>query len=122
MVHKVKSHALGKLLIYIEPAHKVRHGERTLFRKMFPKSTYTHMIAEAKKDGILNASVYKTHFGYSNHGEIQSFNLEGDNATLTVCVELIDKREKLEVFFLKHKDILRSKVVIYKEVEFWDIE
>ena len=26
----------------------------------------------------------------------------------------------LEEFFLKHKELLRGKVIIYKEVEFWD--
>jgi PII-like signaling protein len=122
MVHKVKSHALGKLLIYIEPSHKVRHGERSLFRKVFPKSAYMHIITEAKKEGILNASVYHTHMGYSNMGAIRTFSVEGDNSSLSVCVELIDKREKLENFFLQHKELLQSKVVIYKEVEFWDIE
>jgi PII-like signaling protein len=40
----------------------------------------------------------------------------------SMCVELIDKKEKLEQFFLKHKDLLHSKIVIYKEVEFWDMD
>lgn len=47
MVKKIKSHSLGKLEIYIAPAHKVKHGNRTLFRKLFPKSTYMHIVAEA---------------------------------------------------------------------------
>ena len=122
MAHKVKTHALGKLRIYIEPSHKVWHGDRSLFRKWFTKSAYIHIISEAKKEGILNASVYNTHSGYTGQGSIQSFSAEGDNSKLSVCIELIDEREKLERFFLKHKDLLRSKVVIYKEVEFWDIE
>lgn len=122
MVKKVKSHALGKLKIYMEPAHKVRHGERSLLRRMFPKSAYVHIVSEAKKDGILNASVYNTHMGYSNRGDISAFSVEGDNSNLSMCIELIDKREKLEHFFLKHTDLLHSKVIIYKEVEFWDVE
>lgn len=122
MVKKVKSHALGKLKIYMEPAHKVRHGNRSLLRRMFPKSAYVHIISEAKKEGILNASVYNTHMSYSNRGSISTFSVEGDNSNLSVCIELIDKREKLEQFFLKHTDLLKSKVIIYKEVEFWDAE
>ena len=122
MVEKIKSHSLGKLEIYIEPSHKVRHGERTLFRKIFPKSAYMHIITEAKKDGIINASAHSTHVGYRGDGEIQAFNIEGDNSKLAMCVELIDQKEKLQQFFLRHKDLLRSKVVIYKEVEFWDVE
>ena len=122
MVEKIKSHSLGKLEIYIEPSQKVRHGERTLFRKIFPKSAYMHIITEAKKDGIINASAHSTHVGYRSDGEIQAFNVEGDNSKLAMCVELIDQKEKLQRFFLRHKDLLRSKVVIYKEVEFWDVD
>lgn len=122
MESKLKIHALGKLRIYIEPTHKVRHGERSLFRKLFPKSAYLHIVSEAKKEGIMKASVYQTHSGYSNQGPVQLFSAEGDNSKLTLCIELIDKREDLEAFFLKHTELLRSKVVIYKEVEFWNAE
>ncbi|GAC1447978.1 MAG: hypothetical protein NVSMB7_09090 [Chitinophagaceae bacterium] len=122
MVQKFKTHTLGKLEIFIEPAHKVRHADRSLFRKLFPKSLYMHIIADAKNDGIINASAHSTHTSFNSDGKITSFNMEGDNSKLAMCVELIDKKEKLEQFFIKHKDALRSKVVIYKEVEFWDIE
>lgn len=122
MVNKVKSHSLGKLKIYIEPAHKVRHGERSIYRKIFPKTAYMHVIDEAKKEGILNASVYNTYMGYSKKGSVRLHHLEADNSKLSVCLELIDKKEKLEHFFLKHQHLFRSKVVIYKEVEFWDLD
>lgn len=113
---------MGKLEIYIEPSHKVRHGERSLFRKVFPRSAYLHIISEAKKDGILKASAYSTHTSYSNDGDVQQFSVEGDNSKLAMCVTLVDKKEKLQQFFYKHKDLLRSKIVIYKEVEFWDVD
>lgn len=122
MESRLKIHALGKLRIYIEPSHKVRYGERSLFRKLFPKSAYLHIVSEAKKEDIMKASVYQTHSGYSNQGVIQQFSVEGDNSKLTLCIELIDKRDRLEAFFLKHIELLRSKVIIYKEVEFWDVE
>ncbi|MFT4019811.1 MAG: DUF190 domain-containing protein [Agriterribacter sp.] len=122
MVKKLKHHSLGKLEIYIAPAHKVQHGRRSLFRKLFPKSTYIHLIEEAKKDGIINAAAHSTHTSFTTDGKIIAFSAEGDNAKLAMCVELVDKREKLENFFLKHRELLREKVVIYKEVEFWDVE
>lgn len=122
MVKKVKHHSLGKLEIYIAPAHKVQHGNKSLFRKLFPKSTYIHLIQEARKDGILNAAAHSTHTSFTTDGKIISFNAEGDNAKLAMCVELVDRREKLEAFFLKHQDALREKVIIYKNVEFWDVE
>ena len=122
MVEKIKTHSLGKLEIYLEPAHKVRHGERTLFRKMFPKSAYLHIIAEAKKDGIMKASAFSTHTSYSKDDDIQNFSVEGDNSRLAMCIMLVDKKARLQQFALKHKDLLRSRIVIYKEVEFWDID
>ncbi len=90
-------------------------------QKLFPKSAYIHIIEDAKAEGILNASVYNTHFGFSNKEGIQVYNIESDNSKLTMCVELVDTREKLESFFLKHQEYLKGKVVVYKEVEFWDI-
>lgn len=122
MEKNIKTHSLGKLLIYITPSDKIRHGKRSIFRKVFPKSAYVHIIQDAKAEGILNATAYNTHFGFSNGGNIESFNLETDNSNLAMCVELVDKRKKLEQFFLKHKDYLKGKVVIFKEVEFWDID
>jgi PII-like signaling protein len=122
MDKKVKSHSLGKLEIYIAPKHKVRHGSRSMLRKLFPKSTYMHLIEEARKEGILNASAHSTHTSYTTDGNVISFTAEGDNSSLAMCVELVDKREKLEAFFLRHQESLREKVVIFKEVEFWDVE
>ncbi|HVU93677.1 MAG TPA: DUF190 domain-containing protein [Puia sp.] len=122
MVEKIKTHSLGKLEIYIEPAHKVRHGQRTLFRRMFPKSAYLHIIQEAKKDGIMKASAYSTHASYAGDEDIQSFSADGDNSGVAMCVQIVDKKEKLQEFFYKHKDLLRGKVVIYREVEFWDVD
>jgi PII-like signaling protein len=122
MVRKIRSHSLGKLEIYLEPAHKVRLGQRTLFRKLFPRSAYLHIISEAKKDGIIKASVHAAHASYGGQEDLRTFTVDGDNARLSMCVELIDRKEKLEHFFLKHQELLRSKVVIYKEVEFWDAE
>lgn len=122
MSKKIKTHSLGKLKIYITPSDKVKHPERSTWQKLFPKTAYIHIIQDAKEEGIMNASVYNTQFGFSNKGKIQAISVEGDNSKLTMCIELIDSREKLEHFFLKHKDHLKGKVVIFKEVEFWDVE
>ena len=119
-IARIKTRTTGHLKIYIEPAHKVRTADRTLFRKIFPKSTYLHIIAEAKLSGIRSALAHRSHSSYSNQGDITSFSSEGDNSRLAMVVELIDDREVLESFFLKHKSLLEGKVVIYKEVEFWD--
>lgn len=108
--------------IYLEPAHKVRHGERTLFRKLFPRSAYLHIVDEAKKDGVRNVSVHQTHASYGGSGNVETFSAEGDNSRLAMCVELIDGKERLEAFFVRHRELLQGKVIVYKEVEVWDTE
>jgi PII-like signaling protein len=122
MQQKVKTHTLGKLKIYIKPSERVKHATPTAWQKLFPKTAYIHIVEDARKEGILNASVYATQLGYTNKGKIAAFSAEGDHSKLTMCVELVDHRDKLEAFFLRHKEHLRGKVVIYKEVEYWDVE
>lgn len=46
--------------------------------------------------------------------------IEDDTSGLTVCIELVDERNKLEAFFKTHKEILKENTVIYKEVESWE--
>jgi PII-like signaling protein len=89
---------------------------------MFPRSAYLHIIAEAKKDGIMKASAFSTHTSYSNDQDVQQYSVEGDSSKVAMCVQLVDEKTKLQTFFYKHKDLLRSKIVIYKEVEFWDVD
>jgi len=48
--------------------------------------------------------------------------LEGDNSGLTVCLELVDNKEKLELFFITHKAMLKNKTAIFTEVEFWSFD
>jgi PII-like signaling protein len=117
---QIKTHTLGKLLIYLKTGEKVQ--STSFLNKLFPKSKYLEIIREAQRDGIMNASAFNTHISYSNKEQVQRSHVESSNAGLTVCIELIDKRVKLEQFFLKHHLSLKDKVIIYKEVEFWDSE
>jgi PII-like signaling protein len=120
MEARIKTHKLGKLKIYLKTGDKVK--STTMLRKLFPKSVHATIVAEAQKDGIRNAHVFQTHFGFQNSGKVQRYHIENENGGLTVCIELIDKRENLEAFFKKHTAMLKDKIVIYKEVEFWDTE
>ncbi len=120
MSQNLKTHKLGKLRIYLQTGEKIK--SKSLLRKIFPKNAYKEIILQAKRNGIMNASVFSTHFGYNNYGELTKFNLESENTGLTLCIELIDTREKLEKFFLSHKAIFKDKVTVFKEVEFWDTE
>lgn len=51
-------------------------------------------------------------------GKMAHQSAEGDISGLTVCLELVDERQKLQAFIKTHKDILKDNTGIYKEVEF----
>lgn len=120
MAEEIKTHSLGRLEIFIEPVHKVRHGQRSFFRRMFPRTAYLHIIEEARKEGIFKASAFSTQTSYNAESGLGMLSAEGSGARVAMCIQLVDSREKLEEFFRKHRELLQSKVVIYKEVEFWD--
>ena len=43
------------------------------------------------------------------------------NTSLNLCVELIARREELELFCRKHGELLKGRVIVYKHMEHWDI-
>jgi len=120
MTAKIKEEKIGKLRIYLKSGETVK-GEK-LIHKIFPENKYKRMLDEAKKSGILNAHIYHTHAASERGGEVAHHQAEGDNNGLMVCLELVDKKEKLELFFSKHKTMLKNKTVIYSEVEIWSFD
>ena len=88
---------------------------------MFPRSAYLHIIKEAKKDGIMKASAYHTHTSYIPLADIPEPGDDRDGSRPTMCISLVDQKQRLQHFVHKHNALLQNKIVIYKEVEFWDI-
>jgi PII-like signaling protein len=117
---KINIQKMGKLRIFLKSGETVK-GEK-LLHKLFPKNKYRKIMDEAKKSGIKNAHIYHTHAAYESGGKVSHHSAEGDNGSLTVCLELVDEREKLEAFFITHKAMLKNKTVIFKEVEFWSFD
>lgn len=120
MENTIKTKKMGKLRIYLKSSETVK-GDK-MIHKLFPKNKYRKILDEAKKAGLMNAHIYHTHSAYERGGKIMHQSSEGDNSGLTVCLELVDEKDKLELFFKTHKAMLRNKTVIYKEVELWAFE
>jgi PII-like signaling protein len=111
---------LGKIQIYVKPTEKI---EATgLINSLRSRQLYRELVKYAKEDQLMNASVYQTHHGYSMHGKISSNHPELANQDLYLCVELIDKKQKLETFCQKHAELLKGKMIVFKAVEFWEIK
>jgi PII-like signaling protein len=112
--------SLGKIQIYVKPKEKIQ--ATGLLHSLRSRQLYRELVKYAKDDHLMNASVYQTHHGYSLHGKIASHHVELENESLSVCVELIDEKQKLEAFCAKHADLLRGKMIVFKAVEFWEIK
>ena len=112
--------AYGKLQIYIRPKEKIQ--AENLVHRLQSRQLYRELVKLAKEDHLINASVYQTHHGYSLHGKISSHHVELANEDLCMCVELIDEKPKLEAFCIRHAELLRDKMIVFKPVEFWQIK
>ena len=118
----VKSREIGQVRIYF--TRDERHPQRRSgWRRFLPAPPlYMEIIKAAKEDGgIVNATAHYTHYGYSGHGVIQQSHAEIENPHLTLCVELVGPRPRLQAFCRTHGDLLRDKVILYKHLEHWDL-
>ncbi len=118
-LHHVRAAEIGMLRIYMKPSDKLSKGTfRTLWSS---KPLYRELVQRAKAQGLLNAIVHHTHYGYSDRGQIRESGAEISDPHLTICVELIDQRAELERFCAAQGELLSDKVVIYKHIEHWRV-
>jgi len=116
--HQVSPKEIGMIRIYLQPREKAPGGKKSMFGM---RPLYRDLVLAAKSAGLMNAVAHHTHFGYSNHGRLHDQGLEVQNPDLTMCVELIGDRSQLEDFCRRHGAWLASKVIVYKQLEHWDI-
>lgn len=116
---QIVSKQIGQLRIYV-PQGERRRGKG--FWSLFSRSIYFELVRAAKAEGIINAAAHSTHFGYTRSGRIQvEGGVEVPNPHLSMCVELIDERSRLEDFCRKHGDILYGKLLVYTQLELWEL-
>jgi len=119
MKHEISSREMGKIRIYLTP--RERTEAVGFWGTLNAKPLYRAIINAAKKDGLRNAAAFMSHYGFSDHGEVHAHDVETTNPNLTLCVEIIDHKDKLEEFCRNHGDLLKDKTVVYKHVEHWEI-
>lgn len=113
----VSSEEIGMIRIYLKPAEKALEGPVKRF--FHAKPLYRQLVERAKAAGLMNAVAHQTHFGFSNHGRMQAEGYEMSNPDLTMCLELIAARDRLEAFCAANGSVLADKVIVYKNLELW---
>lgn len=117
--HHIVSREIGKVRIYLTPRDRLPAAG--FWDKLNAKPVYREIIKAAKQEGIVNAAAFSTHYGFTRGGKVETQGAEMPNPNLTLCVELIDEKEKLEAFCRKHGALLGGKTIVYKHVEHWDV-
>ncbi|MEO6995820.1 MAG: DUF190 domain-containing protein [Lacunisphaera sp.] len=115
--HHIVSKEMGKIRIYLTARDRV--PATGFIGRLSAKPVYREIISSAKKDGLHSAVVFTSHHGFSNGGRVRSDDPETANAHLTLCVELIDHKDKLEEFCRQHGALLKGRSIVYKHVEHW---
>lgn len=116
--HRVVAKEIGQLRIYLPPG-ETRHGIG--LRSLFGRPLDRELIELAKAAGILNATSHTTHDGYGHPAQVPADAAEAPPSSLSVCVELIDHRDRLEAFCHQHADQLKGRVLVYKHLEHWEL-
>jgi PII-like signaling protein len=117
--HHIVSREMGKIRIYLTP--RERTAASGLWNRLSAKPIYRNVIDAAKKDGLTSAVAFMTHYGFSNGGAVRAQDPESANGNLTLCVEIIDRKDRLEAFCRHHGTLLQGKTIVYKHVEHWAV-
>ena len=120
--HHVSAKEIGMLRIYLKPKERFRDEAAGRIRAALSgRPLYQELVQRAKQAGLMNATAHHTHYGFSNHGEVAAREVESMNTDLTMCVELIGPKAKLEAFCRQHGGLLAEKVIVYKHLEHWHV-
>ncbi len=120
--HHVTQTEIGMVRIYLKPKERFRKAGTGRLRDAFAgRPLYQELVLQAKQAGLVNATAHHTHYGFSNSGHVQQREVEGLNPDLTMCVELVAPRDRLEAFCREHGALLRDKVIVYKHLEHWTV-
>ncbi len=116
---QIVASAFGKLRIYLTPRERV--SASGFFGWFNAKPVYREIVMAAKREGIANATAHMTHFGFNNGGRVQAEGVDAPDPSQTICVELIDRKDRLEAFCGQCGELLTGKTIVYKPVEQWDV-
>ena len=120
--HHVSPKEIGMIRIYVKPKDRATRQGASRFRAFLStRPLYQELVQQAKRAGLLNAVAHHTHYGFSNHGRVQFKDVEIGNPELTMCVEVIGPRARLETFCREHGELLEHKVIVYKHLEHWTL-
>jgi H+/Cl- antiporter ClcA len=116
--HQMTSSEIGQIEIYfaLEENRDSEEGSA-----LSSKPTYQEIIDAARSEGIFNALVRSSEYAFAPTGKIKPPSSASSSHTRMLCIELIGHREKLEQFCAAYHDLLKKKVIVYAQLEQWQL-
>jgi len=118
--HRITTHEIGHLCIYLTRNDHL--PPQRWWQHIFPRSLSHEIIQAAKQNGILNATAHSPLHGFTGKGAIEQDHPEYSSPRLSIFVELVAERLKLEEFVLSHGALLADKIIVYKHIERWRVD
>lgn len=117
--HHIKHQESGMIRIYMKPDERRDvPGWAGLFGG---RPLYRELVAAALSEGAVSAVAHHTHFGFCSHGTAETGDVAAAKPDLTMCVEIIGDRQVLEAFCIRHAECLAGRVVVYRQLERWEV-
>lgn len=111
------SRPFGQLRVFL------RSGERlkatTWKQRMNNPPVYLRILQKAREFGLAHGTVKQCVSGFIDKDHVQHEHVEYGNSRLPIYVELHGTRDMLERFCMESSELLRGRMIVYKDVERW---
>lgn len=118
---QVAAQKVGLVRIYL--SHRDKRPARTWLERFLSPPLYQDIIHLARDAGLTSATAKAMPYGFTRQGVpvADGFHAELGMIEVHVYVELIGPRDRLEAFMLLIAPLIENRVVVYKEVEHWNV-
>lgn len=81
------------------------------------KPLYEWIVLQARKQGLAGATAWRGMMGFGGHSRIHTFKIERLSEDLPVIIEIVDTRDKLELFLASIESTITEGLATMEKAE-----
>jgi len=109
--------SFGQLRIFFRSGDRPK--ARTWRERLNNPPFYLRVLGEARRFGLTHGTVKYCVSGFMEKGHVEHDHFEYGNSRLPLYVELLGTRAMLEEFCHATEEMLRGRLIVYKDIERW---
>jgi len=109
--------SFGQLRIFFRSGDRPK--ARTWRERLNNPPFYLRVLGEARRFGLTHGTVKYCVSGFMEKGHVEHDHFEHGNSRLPLYVELLGTRAMLEEFCHATAEMLRGRLIVYKDIERW---